>query len=124
MKIGAIVAVGLAVAGTAALTTAFVNNSSPYVSIKESEGRTSTVHVAGQIVPKTLKRNIMAQEVRFNLTDESGQMPVVYTGPPQSNLETATQVVVIGMHKDGVFQAKQMLVKCPSKYESDDKKGA
>jgi len=28
------------------------------------------------------------------------------------------------MHKDGVFQAKQMLVKCPSKYESDDKKGA
>ncbi|MBS1714573.1 MAG: cytochrome c maturation protein CcmE [Armatimonadetes bacterium] len=124
MKIGAIVAVGLAVAGTAALTAAFVNNSSPYVTIKESQDRGATVHVAGQIVPKTLKRNIMAQEVRFDLKDESGSMPVVYTGPPQSNLETATQVVVIGTHKDGVFHAKQMLVKCPSKYESDDKKSA
>ena len=124
MRIGAIVAVGLAVGGTVALTTAFVNNSSPYVTVKETEGRGATVHVVGKIAPKTLRRNIMAQEVRFELIDETGSMPVVYTGPPQANLETATQVVVIGSRKDGVFQSKQMLVKCPSKYESEDKKGA
>ncbi len=121
MKIGVVFAIALAIAGTVALTTAFVNNSSPYVTIRESSERGSVVHVVGKIVPTTLKRDLLAQEVRFELTDDTGKMPVVYTGPPQSNLETATQVVVVGSRKDGVFLAKQMLVKCPSKYESKDK---
>lgn len=118
MKIGVIVSSALAVIACVGLTTVFVNNASPYVTVQEVKGRSQKVHVVGKIVPHTLKQNSLAQEVSFELKDASGTMPVRYIGPPQSNLATATQVVVIGTKKDGIFEANQMLVKCPSKYES------
>lgn len=121
MKTGVIVSAVLAVGAAIGLATVFVNNASPYVTIKESDGKATTVHVVGKIVPNTLKQNTLAQQVNFELSDETGTMPVRYVGPAQSNLAAATQVVVIGTHQDGVFVAKQMLVKCPSKYESDAK---
>lgn len=123
MKTGVIVSTVLALAAGIGLTTVFVSNASPYVTIKELDGHDQKVHVVGKIVPNTLKQNTLQREVRFELTDDTGAMPVRYVGPPQSNLASATQVVVIGQRKDGVFEANQMLVKCPSKYESDAKAG-
>jgi cytochrome c-type biogenesis protein CcmE len=121
MKTGVIVSLALAVTATVGLTTVFVNNSSPYVTIGELGQEGQKVHVVGKIVPTTLKQNSLERVVQFQLKDETGAMPVRYTGPPQSNLESATQVVVIGTKKEGTFEATQMLVKCPSKYESDTK---
>lgn len=121
MKTGMFVTSIVAVVAGIGLTTVFVTNASPYVTIREIESRGAKVHVVGKIVPETLKQNTLAREVTFELTDQSGKMPVRYVGPPQSNLSHATQVVVIGTKKDGVFEADQMLVKCPSKYESDKK---
>lgn len=121
MKTGVIVSATVAVLAGIGLTTVFVNNASPYVTIKEVNGLNQKVHVVGKIVPNTLTQNALAQEVNFTIQDDSGAMPVKYVGPPQSNLASATQVVVIGQRKDGVFEANQMLVKCPSKYESDAK---
>lgn len=121
MKTGVIVSATVAVLAGIGLTTVFVNNASPYVTIKEVNGLNQKVHVVGKIVPNTLTQNALAQEVNFTIQDDSGVMPVKYVGPPQSNLASATQVVVIGQRKDGVFEANQMLVKCPSKYESDAK---
>jgi cytochrome c-type biogenesis protein CcmE len=122
MKAGVIVSIVVAVAAGVVLTNVFVNNASPYVTIKEVEGSELKVHVVGKIVPNTLKQNTLAREVSFELKDASGVMPVRYVGPPQSNLATANQVVVVGTKKDGVFEASQMLVKCPSKYESEKAK--
>ncbi|MBV6459475.1 MAG: hypothetical protein HONBIEJF_02623 [Fimbriimonadaceae bacterium] len=96
----------------------FVGNASPYVTIAEAQPGTK-VHVVGKIVPETLKQNPMQREVLFQLKDESGVMKVRYVGPAQSNLSHANQVVVIGSKKDDTFEAHQMLVKCPSKYESE-----
>jgi cytochrome c-type biogenesis protein CcmE len=121
MKTGMIVSSAVAVVAGIGLTTVFVNNASPYVTIREIEGQNQKVHVVGKIVPNTLKQNSLAREVTFELKDDSGMMPVKYVGPPQSNLSHANQVVVIGSKKDGVFEANQMLVKCPSKYESETK---
>lgn len=120
MKTGIIVSAGIALAAGAGLTSVFVNNSSPYVTIQEVGG-SQKVHVVGKIVPNTLKQNTLQREVLFELKDDTGTMPIRYVGPPQSNLASATQVVVVGSKKDGVFEAHQMLVKCPSKYESDTK---
>lgn len=119
MKTGVIVSAVLGLVAAVGLTSVFVNNASPYVTIHEVDGHNQDVHVVGKIVPKTLKQNALAREVRFELKDDTGAMPVRYVGPPQSNLAAATQVVVIGSKKDGVFEAHQMLVKCPSKYESE-----
>ncbi|MBL8040763.1 MAG: cytochrome c maturation protein CcmE [Chthonomonas sp.] len=121
MKIGIIVSIVVAVVAAGGLATVFVSNASPYVTIKDSVGHSQRVHVVGKIVPDTLQQNTLAGEVKFDLKDDSGTMAVKYVGPPQSNLESATQVVVIGKEDKGVFLADQMLVKCPSKYESQNK---
>jgi cytochrome c-type biogenesis protein CcmE len=54
----------------------------------------------------------------FFMKDEKGQeMKVVYNGVMPNNFETATSVVVTGSYRDGYFHAKDILTKCPSKYQ-------
>ena len=121
MKMGVLVSGIAAVAAGLGLTMVFVNNASPYVTIGEVANKGDNVHVVGKIVPASLKQDNLAGEVSFSLKDDTGIMPVKYIGPPQSNLASATQVVVIGSKKADHFEAEKMLVKCPSKYESDTK---
>ena len=53
------------------------------------------------------------------MRNEAGElMPVVYKGVEPGNFDQAETVVVVGRYADGVFQASQILVKCPSKYEA------
>jgi cytochrome c-type biogenesis protein CcmE len=54
----------------------------------------------------------------FMMTDINGnQMKVIYEGTIPNNFETATSVVVTGKYQNGYFHAKDILTKCPSKYE-------
>ena len=119
MKAGIIVSAALAAVGVVGLAMVFVSNASPYVKVKEALDNRADVHVVGEIVPGSLQERTMDRQVKFQIKDETGQMPVVYTGPPQSNLSSAKQVVVIGTLKDGKFHSEKMLVKCPSKYENE-----
>lgn len=121
MKTGIVVSAAIALVSGIGLTSVFVGNASPYVTIREADGQRQQVHVVGKIVPDTLSQNTLAREVSFQLKDDTGTMQVRYVGPTQSNLDHATQVVVVGNKKGNLFEASQMLVKCPSKYESDTK---
>jgi cytochrome c-type biogenesis protein CcmE len=52
------------------------------------------------------------------MQDESGtEMKVVFEGTMPNNFETATSVVVTGQYKENYFHARDILTKCPSKYE-------
>ena len=54
----------------------------------------------------------------FFMVDEHGnQMKVIYEGSIPNNFESATSVVVTGKYQNGYFHAKDILTKCPSKYE-------
>jgi|SRR3970040_1975549 len=54
----------------------------------------------------------------FFMTDAKGnQMKVIYEGTIPNNFETATSVVVTGKYEEGYFHARDILTKCPSKYE-------
>jgi cytochrome c-type biogenesis protein CcmE len=54
----------------------------------------------------------------FFMKDEKGdEMKVVYEGVMPNNFESATSVVVTGSYRNGYFHAKDILTKCPSKYE-------
>jgi cytochrome c-type biogenesis protein CcmE len=54
----------------------------------------------------------------FFMTDDNGnQMKVIYEGTIPNNFESATSVVVTGKYQNGYFHAKDILTKCPSKYE-------
>jgi len=61
----------------------------------------------------------------FYMKDEKGQeMKVVCNGTIPNNFESATSVVVTGEYKNGYFHAKEILTKCPSKYEGEKVKSA
>ncbi len=121
MKLGAILAVALSAVGLSAVVFAFMTNASPYVTVKEAQARTGdNQHLAGDIVPGTLLTDLNAGTVKFDLKDQSGQVcKVLYTGPPLTNLGSATKLVAIGGMKDGTFMSNKLLLKCPSKYESE-----
>jgi cytochrome c-type biogenesis protein CcmE len=58
----------------------------------------------------------------FYMKDLSGrEMKVVYEGSIPNNFETASSVVVTGQYKNGYFHARDILTKCPSKYEETTK---
>ncbi len=105
---------------------AFLANASPYVTVAEAKQlQGDNLHLAGDILKETLKVDGAAQTVRFQLKDEKGDLvEVLYKGPQPANMGEATKVVVVGGVQDGVFHAHKMLVKCPSKYESERKGGS
>lgn len=54
----------------------------------------------------------------FYMKDENNsEMKVVLDGARPNNFEMAESVVAKGKFKDGYFHAKEVLTKCPSKYE-------
>jgi len=58
----------------------------------------------------------------FFMKDDKGvEMKVVFNGTIPNNFESATSVVVTGEFKEGYFYAKDILTKCPSKYENQMK---
>ncbi|MBI4758133.1 MAG: cytochrome c maturation protein CcmE, partial [Chloroflexi bacterium] len=60
----------------------------------------------------------------FTLVDDRGdRMEIVYKGLKPANFDQATGVVAVGQYQNGVFQAKQLLVKCPSKYQEQGPAG-
>ena len=58
------------------------------------------------------------KQFSFYMKDFLGnEMKVVYAGTIPNNFESSTSVVVTGKYQDGSFHAKDILTKCPSKYE-------
>ncbi|MCA0389365.1 MAG: cytochrome c maturation protein CcmE [Bacteroidetes bacterium] len=61
----------------------------------------------------------------FYMKDAQGnEMKVLYRGAIPNNFESATSVVVTGKYVGDVFEAKDILTKCPSKYQEGAPEGA
>lgn len=80
---------------------------------------TKTVKATGSWVKeKNYDINKDEKTFSFFISDEKGnEMKVVYEGTIPNNFESATSVVVTGKYQNGYFHAKDILTKCPSKYE-------
>jgi cytochrome c-type biogenesis protein CcmE len=120
MKLGAIATIVMTVVGLCAIVFVFVKNSSPYVTIAQArESSSPSVHLAGDIDKSSL--TVTAAAATFLITDEKGETTtVVFDGPPPANMGEATKVVAIGKMEGDHFAAKKLLLKCPSKYESEE----
>jgi len=94
----------------------------PYVTIAEAKSSSMTVQVKGQRADNgtfNTENNLFT----FRLIDEHGeQITVVYDGAKPGNFEQATEVVCVGKYENGSFKAKEILVKCPSKYMEEQTK--
>jgi cytochrome c-type biogenesis protein CcmE len=77
------------------------------------------VRVSGQLIKESIRWEPKTLTLHFNMTDGKETLPVVYQGPIPDTFETGTDVVAEGKYaREGVFQASTLLVKCPSKYQS------
>ncbi|NLN17369.1 MAG: cytochrome c maturation protein CcmE [Firmicutes bacterium] len=109
---------GLFMAGCLALaSSSFLSSLTPYVDFARAKESDRTVQVLGILLPQTMEDEA---GLRFLLMDEHGEvMPIVYNGARPYGFEQAERVGAVGIYKDGVFQAKRLLVKCPSKYRGE-----
>ena len=90
-----------------------------FIQVKKT---TKTVKATGSWV-KEKNYDINKEEKTFSffITDENGnEMKVIYNGTIPNNFESATSVVVTGKYQNGYFHAKDILTKCPSKYEEQE----
>jgi cytochrome c-type biogenesis protein CcmE len=102
-------------------TLLFVNFGSQvggYMNFEQAARTGASAHVVGTWAQKRPTHYDRAQNVfTFYMRDETGTVRKVrYNNPKPANFEEAEKVVVQGRNQDGVFVAKSILVKCPSKY--------
>lgn len=80
-----------------------------------------TLQIPGRIRKETVKYEITEGRgsLRFTIedfVDPSKTIQVVYAKPKPENFDAAVSVEAIGEYRGGVFEAHNLLVKCPSKY--------
>ena len=76
------------------------------------------VRVNGTVVPGSIDSNDINLDHEFTITDEGGDLLVIYHGIVPDAFEDGADVVAQGkIQPDGVFYATIILAKCPSKYE-------
>ena len=90
----------------------------PYVGFVQAQ-KGGTVQIIGKLVSGTDYYDSQTQKLVFNLIDDQGQgqMKILYNGVKPGNFDQATEIVAIGQYQNGAFEADQLLVKCPSKYQ-------
>lgn len=112
---GAIIVLFLGIMGYL-FTQSNIKYESNFANVKSTD---KTCKATGSWVKeKNYESNREQNTFSFFMKDENGnEMKVIYEGAMPNNFETATSVVVTGSYKNGYFHAKDILTKCPSKYE-------
>lgn len=100
----------------------FKKNLTPYVDFDEAKRSLGIVQVIGEVVTDQTRYDLKTQKLYFTLKDKKDKKLLVsYTGLKPANFEDATNVVAIGKYENGEFVAEQVLVKCPSKYQGEER---
>lgn len=105
------------------IATSFSGSTSDYLTIGEVKAlgpeQPRDSRVAGAIVPDSVNWSTQELLLTFVIEDETGQLPIAYHGPQPDMLVDAVEAVAIGKYDaaERVFQAEELLMKCPSKYE-------
>ncbi|NVL90072.1 MAG: cytochrome c maturation protein CcmE [Desulfobacterales bacterium] len=91
-----------------------------YVRVSEARVSKRPVQVAGIVVKGSKRYDLKSNSLIFTLREDGGdEMVIQYDGPRPANFDDVTKVVAIGKYepKEETFAAKELLVKCPTKYE-------
>ena len=108
----------LAVAGVFGASS-FKKSMTPYVSFADARRASGMVQVNGVLADKNYVLKTDEQYLEFKLRDSRGEiMNVLYRGVVPGNFDQATSIVAIGRYGGEKFEADQLLVKCPSKYQT------
>ena len=124
MNLKAILALILVLAAVAIGVSSFNKTVTPYISFAEARRSSGgLVQINGVLADKQYVMKQEEQFLSFGLRDARGEvLPVEYRGVIPGNFDQATSIVAIGRYQDGKFEAEQLLVKCPSKYQAEAEK--
>jgi cytochrome c-type biogenesis protein CcmE len=76
------------------------------------------VRVTGLIQGESIDWNAQDLILKFEIADEASRLPVVYKGLRPDMFQDGAQAVVEGRYTEGgTFEAHNLVLKCPSKYE-------
>ena len=97
----------------------FMDSNIEYVDFKDAQNISKTVQVKGNWVKeKESKFDPNTNTFIFYMKDENkNEMKVVLEGAKPNNFDVADAIVAKGKVENGYFHAKEVLTKCPSKYE-------
>ena len=101
----------------------FSNSASYYFTVSEVLAQGSSIYnqdvrVNGTVVPGSVEQKSDDLSLTFNVTEGGKTLPVVYHGVVPDTFRPDGDIVVEGtLGAGGVFQAKTLMPKCPSKYE-------
>ncbi|OGF18222.1 MAG: hypothetical protein A2W00_15295 [Candidatus Eisenbacteria bacterium RBG_16_71_46] len=124
MNLKVTLALGLLVVAAGVGVTSFRNTVTPYISFSEARRATGLVQVNGALADKSYVLNQQEQFLQFKLRDTAGEiLPVTYRGVIPGNFDQAKMVVAIGRYRGDHFEAEQLLIKCPSKYQAEAEQG-
>ena len=108
------------------IATSFSGSTSDYLSVAQVKAlgpdQTRDSRVAGAIVPDSVNYSTRDVQLTFEIEDETGQLAISYHGPQPDMLVDAVEAVAIGKYdpETQVFEAGELLMKCPSKYEEKE----
>lgn len=95
-----------------------------YLTVAELQGKGPAavgqkVRVSGIVDGSTIQYDAQNLILQFDIVDNSGRLPVIYHGPRPDMFQDQAEAVVEGkLNTNGVFEASNLLLKCPSKYEA------
>jgi len=97
----------------------FMDSKIEYSNFQNAASSSKTCQVKGEWVKdKETRFDAATNQFIFYMKDENHtEMKVVLDGAKPNNFEMAENVVAKGKVTDGYFHAKEVLTKCPSKYE-------
>jgi len=96
---------------------------STYANFKDAESG-ERVKIVGQLSkdkPMEYDPQNKPNEFSFFMKDDKGiETKVVLSKPKPQDFEMSEQIVVTGKLSAGVFEANEILMKCPSKYKDEE----
>lgn len=124
MKPTQIIIIVVAAIVLVALGVNLSSTASTYAGFDEAVGTGKKVHIVGQWVQRDQAEYDMERDLfKFYLKDEKEKEMLVYFHDPKPvNFEQAEKIVIVGSYAEdrAVFEADEIQMKCPSKYEETD----
>jgi len=123
MKLGPIIGISIIVIALGLGGYFFKGSLTPYLPFKvamQAANTGNTVQIMGAPIKTSTQYNQADGTLNFTLVEPStgDLMPVQFKSPKPDNFDEAVEITAIGSYNSStkVFQADNLLVKCPSKY--------
>jgi len=98
-----------------------LDTATPYVGFEQARTMKKKVQVLGKIDFANTNYDEKTGLFTFYIFNDTGdRMRVDFGGTKPGNFEQAESVVCVGQYENGSFVAKDLLVKCPSKYQGSE----